>query len=188
MSITTSFLRGRAGRPGRARAGGLLAAVAAGLAGTVAGVSPVSASSDPHRTYEPVPSIDLPAGYCSFPVHIDWLVNREYATVSTLPDGSLVLDVTGALIASTSNVLTGRTIQVNASGPGTVVVAPDGSTTSSARGLVFLPGTNLVELGFPSNLVVTSGAWGYTQASGFGEVSDVVGTPHVLTDVCAALS
>jgi len=106
-----------------------------------------------------------------------------------MPDGSTVLDVIRALIGSVSNVDTGKTIQVNASGPATVTVSPDGSTaTSDARGLVLLPGPNLTAFGFPSNLVVTSGAWQYTQESGLGALLAMSGTPHLLTDVCAVLS
>jgi hypothetical protein len=165
-------------------------AVIAPLAAMVVGFSPASANGDPHRTYEPSGPIDLAAGtYCAYPVHIDWVANKEYAKVSTLPDGSTVLVLTGALIASVTNEATGRSVQVNASGPGTVTVSADGATlTYDIRGLLFLPGTNLTDLGFPSNLVVTSGPWQFVQASGFGQVLSSSGAPHLLTDVCAGLA
>jgi len=166
---------------------------AAAVAGTalalLGGALPASANDDPHRTAEPLGPVDLPAGYCAFPVHMDWIANREYATVTVLPDGSTAFVTTGALIAVVTNEATGATVRVNASGPGTITVSADGSSLAyDVRGLLVLPATNLTAYGYPSNLVVTSGPARFVQASGLGPVTSMSTAPHLLYDVCAALS
>jgi len=168
-------------------------AVALGLAASavalLTGWTPAAANSDPHRTYEPLAPIDLPTGYCAFPVHLDWVANKEYASVTVFADGSTAFVTTGALIAEATNVVTGKTVKVNASGPGTITVSADGSAlTYDVQGLLILPASNLTALGFPSNLVVTSGPARFVQASGLGPIVSMDATPHLLYDVCAALA
>jgi hypothetical protein len=165
-----------------------LLAVALAVSAVLIGALPAAANNDPHRVFLFAPPGDL-VGYCAFPVHVDFPMNKEYGTITTAPDGSTIVVVTGALFITFTNETTGKAVTVNASGPGTDITSPDGSTlTADVRGLLALPGTNLTAFGFPSNLVVTSGAIQYTQASGFGAVSSVSGHFHLLMDVCAAIS
>jgi hypothetical protein len=170
----------------RARASVLAVVVAVGA--VLIGALPAAANNDPHRVFLPAPPGDL-VGYCAFPVHVDFPVNKEYGTITTAPDGSTIVVLTGALFITFTNETTGKAVTVNASGPGTDITSPDGSTlTADVRGLLALPGTNLTALGLPSNLVVMAGPVQYTQASGFGAVSSISGHFHLLLDVCAAIS
>jgi len=132
----------------------------------------------------------LSAIYCGFPVRLDFPVNNEYQTVSTAPDGSTVFTITGHLTVSATNQVTGKTVTVNASGPGSLTISPDGSTgVFDNRGLFFLFAPNATQFGFPSNIVVTSGAWSFVSDFATNNIIRLTsGQPHVLSDVCAALS
>jgi len=166
--------------------------LAAGLAAVAILISPVSgsANSDPHRSPLPAGPLDLPATYCGFPMHLDFPVNMEYQTISTASDGSTVLTITGSLFVTATNQVTGKAVTVNASGPGTLTISPNGATgIFDNRGLFFLFAPNAKQFGFPSNVVVTSGAWSFI--SDFN-TNNIIGLttaqPRVLSDICAALS
>lgn len=164
---------------------------------TIAAVAPrsVSANNDPHRFFEQAGPIDLPVGYCAFPVHVDFPVDREYGTLSTLPDGSTVIVTTGSLVVTATNQLTGKSIEVNAGGPGTVTIPPSGSPiVYDFSGRSLLLGTNQQAFGLPSNMVATAGPVHIVEATDglgglpFGTISSLSGNPQVITDVCAALA
>ncbi len=127
--------------------------------------SPAAANSDPHRTFLPAGPFDLPGGtYCAFTVHVDVVTDREYATSTSLPDGSTVMAVTGSFVLTLTNVDTSKTAIVNAGGPGTFTFLPDGITVVGrffGRGLLWAP--NLTVYGFPSNLVAAAGPVVITQ-------------------------
>ena len=83
--------------------------------------SVASANSDPHRVFFPASAFDIPARVCTFPVHVDVPTDKEYATVTTLPDGSTKYVITGAFIdfygdfqldARMLNVETGEIVKV----------------------------------------------------------------------------
>jgi hypothetical protein len=155
------------------------------LIGTPSG----SANNDRHRSFAPVTPFDLPAGFCSFPVHFDFPVNKEYQTVSTLPDGSTLSKFTGSQRATVTNQVTGKTVTVNDSGPGSLIVSTDGTAgTVDFQGLTLLYAMNATQYGFPSNVVVTSGRLSITIDFMSSSITSVTRQPHVLTDVCAALS
>jgi hypothetical protein len=162
-------------------------AVALAISALLMGALPAAANNDPHRVYLFAPPSDL-VGYCAFTVHVTFPMNKEYGTITAAPDGTTTYVLTGALFITFTNATTGKAVTVNASGPGTDIYAPDGTLNASVRGLLSLPAPNLTTLGFPSNLVVTSGPMQYTQAPNFGAVSNVSGNFHVLMDVCAAIS
>ena len=169
------------------RVGAALIAVAACALLICAGSA--SANNDPHRVFLPSAPIDFPSAFCGFPVHEEATVNKEYGKVSTAPDGSTIIVLTGSLVATFTNTQTGKSIAVNVSGPGTQTVSADGATlTSDGRGLSGVFGTNLTLFGFPSNIVVTSGPINWTLDLTTFTVTSVTGHPHVLVDVCAALS
>lgn len=152
--------------------------------------APASANSDPHRIFLPATPFDLPASFCGFPVHIAYPVDKEYATVSTEPDGSTVYVITGSLFATVTNLDTGKSVTVNASGPGTDTFSPDGTTvTVAGTGLFLLYATNATQFGFPSSVVVTSGPIHFLgDLTTFTIISMSTPPPHVLVDVCGALS
>src|SRR5207249_7122139 len=98
---------------------------------------------------------DLPAGVCSFPVHLAFPTNREYGTFSTASDGSTVIQVTGNVIVAATNKATGHTVTLNASGPATITFSPDGSIEQlDGHGLGLLFFTNGPQFGLPSGLVL----------------------------------
>jgi hypothetical protein len=150
---------------------------------------PAAANSDPHRFFLPSGPSDLPVGVCAFPVHLDWPINKEYATQSTLPDGSVVLKVTGKIFMSATNLVSGKTIIVNTSSSGTYTYSSDGTTMiGTFHGPGFLASTNLTSFGFPSNFVVAAGNGRVVVDLVAGLFTSVSGPMHVTTDVCAELS
>ncbi len=162
--------------------------VVAALAVMLVGPASVSANNDPHRFFLPAGPVPVPAEWCGFPVLVDFPVNREYGKASTLADGSSVLVVRGALFISATNQTSGKTIMINASGPGAFITSPDRTTlTGEFYGRAFLFAPNLRDLGFPSNIVVTAGPTVLTQVVGELAFSSVSGHQHVVMDVCAAL-
>jgi hypothetical protein len=145
------------------------------------------ANNDPHRVFLPAGPVDLPAGFCSFPTHYDVVANKEYGKITTLPDGTTVIVLTGSFKMSATNVDTGESVLLNASGPGTITFYPDGSFTVDGTGhwLIFNLATDAAQFGLPA-VMLTSGQ--------FHETFDATGTLTELsvtggvTDVCAELA
>ena len=170
----------------RAILSAVLSAVA--LSALLAPVS-VSANNDPHRTFLTATPFDLPSGVCSFPVHLDFPVNKEYGTISTAADGSTVITFTGFLEVTATNKETGAAITLNASGPGTEIISPDFTMLQfDLRGLTLFFVTNGPQFGLPSGLVLTSGSLAGTIDLGTSKIINLTSSPHVLLDVCAALA
>jgi hypothetical protein len=144
------------------------------------------ANNDPHRVFLPAGPVDLPVGYCSFPTHIDVVANKEYGKITTLPDGTTIIKETGTFKTRATNVGSGKSVLLNASGPGTLTFYPDGSVTVHGTGhwLIFNLATDAAPFGLPG-VMLTSGR--------LHEELDPSGTPTALsvtgraTDVCAAL-
>jgi hypothetical protein len=187
-SRTRTSLRRVGYRRPSATVSALLVAATAAIAVLIAPAS-ASANNDPHRMYLAAAPFDLPANYCGFPVHFEFPVNKEYATVSTGPDGSTIYKVTGALFDTLTNTETGKTITVNASGPGTSTFSADGTRLDfDGRGLTLFFATNLTQFGLPSNLLLGSGPNRASVDLVSGTVISMPTVPHVLLDVCASLS
>ncbi len=183
-----------AGHPVQPTSRRLLRTVAATVAVAALLIAPstASANNDPHRSFLASAPFELDQTFCAFSVHVDILVNREYATFTSLADGSTVITVSGSFFVGLTNPDTSKTIVVNASGPGTFTVSPDGMTVilnAQGRGFFFAP--NLTDYGFPSNVVAVAGPVVITQqlaGDGTFTFTSVLGHPQVITDVCAALS
>lgn len=149
----------------------------------------VSANNDPHRMFLAATPLDLPAGFCNFPVHLAFPVNREYGTVTTTSDGSTMIKVTGSLVATITNKNTGATITLNISGPGTNIISPDGTKLQfDLLGVSLFFVTNGPQFGLPSGLVETSGPITGTLDLGTSAIISLTNRPHLLLDVCAALA
>jgi len=114
--------------------------------------SVASAESQSHPIREPFPSTDLTGRYCpDFPVLIHPLVNRELTTIYS--DGRV--HISGTAILQLTNVTTGKSIVVNASGPGTYTA--DG-TALIAEGLLMLFGeAGFFGAGSPAELSLNKG-------------------------------
>lgn len=131
--------------------------------------------------------IEYPAGVvCDFAVRTVFTVDKEYGLTATLPDGTQQQIVTGALKVTLTNEATGKTIAVNASGPGTITTAPDGTVTIFSRGLGVIVNTPELqqELGLPG-LALLQGE--YHETFYPDGTAAITYTGH-LTDLCASLS
>jgi hypothetical protein len=170
-------------------------ALAASVALVLVSLAPAaSANNDPHRFFLPQGSFDwaaAPDGPCDFPVHLDTVVNKEYASQTTLADGSTVLKYTGVMKVRVS--ANGTSLDLNASGPGEMIFAPDGTTWSFAMGgrfIILNPG--LTALGYPSNMVLTTGLFEGTMAAADNWAGSVfISAGHLgqlALDICAALA
>src|SRR5260370_17380121 len=112
--------------------------------------TPAAANNDPHRSFAAATPFDLPATFCGFAVHFAFPVDKEYSTITITADGSTVIKTTGSLFVSLTNNATGKSITVNASGPGTVTIAPDGiNATFEGGGLASLFASNAPHAGLP---------------------------------------
>jgi hypothetical protein len=133
-------------------------------------------------------SSDLPASYCGFPVHVGVVADNEYYIHQTQePDGSVVLLVTGKLFMGVENTTTGRTIEVNASGPGRDVFYPDGSISAERTGSFshWATPAQQAQFGLPGLFPATGLATATLDTS--GTITSFHSNGKV-TDLCAALS
>ncbi len=109
---------------------GILAAVPVGAA----------AGGQPTREFLPAPdTIELP-DTCAFPVLLTVLVNGEY--LLSFPSGRQI--ISGNLVVSATNEITGTSVVINASGPGHI--SPDGSFTAQGHTLQWGPGIDGLRL------------------------------------------
>jgi len=146
---------------------------------------PASARSDPKHFFLPAFPVDLDPSFCGFPVHIDFPVDREYGRSETLPDGTTVLHVNGRLV----DVLSSPTTRItrNASGPGDLYFAPDGTLTIVAHGLNIFPITaeQQAETGLPG-LIYTRGLI-VLRLNPDGS-ADLLRQEGTITSLCASLA
>jgi len=121
---------------------------------------------------------------CPFPVLVHNLVTNQ--VVRIFGDGSSI--VTGSLKDRVTNLETGKSEDVNVSGPAFRTRNPDGSTTYRYEGLTeFFPGPGALWPGSPGQFVVHAG----TQILTLDQSGNVVGfsqTGRVVTDVCTDLA
>jgi len=170
------------------------AVLLAALALLMVTAAPASANNDPHRFFLPQGSIDFlaaPNGPCAFAVHLDTLVNKEYGKQTTLADGSTLFTLTGSMTVRVS--AHGKAFDLNVSGPMRSLYAPDGSTWSfSNRGQMLTFNPALTDMGYPSDMVLTSGLWEGTAAAVGNWAGSVITSTshlgHLEMDVCAAIS
>jgi hypothetical protein len=130
----------------------------------------------------PLPSPDpfsMPAdtGFCDFDAELVDATNREFAIISSYPDGSSLWRVAGTLEITMTNLETNRSMTWNSGGPGLVAFdAQGGVTRFEGRGHVFVYG--------PLEPLQAGGIYEYT-----GNVDLVAGTyTGRRTDVCAAMT
>jgi hypothetical protein len=94
------------------------------------GPASIARADKPQR--QDVPDFEpfIVSGICSFDVRVTQLVNEE--VTSTFQDGRQ--QTTGQLRVRLTNIATGKSIDVNVSGPVTYTPNPDGSFTAVFRG------------------------------------------------------
>jgi hypothetical protein len=121
-------------------------------------------------------------------VHVTFPVNKEYQRVTTLADGTLLLQVTGSLKVNLATDA-GASLTVNASGP-TNKATFDPATgnldfISTGQNLIFLTASQAAATGLPQ-LFTTSGPIDILFRSDGTVQVNQINTP-TLTDLCAAL-
>lgn len=169
---------------------GVIVALGA-LLGTFGGVmtaSPALARGPKWEFLPKPPAMTLPAEYCGFEVRATAPVNKEFAKILKVSDGSTILLATGSVRTSYTNLETGKTITENTSGPVKVTFLPDGSVTAVERGrneLTLTP-TQAARFGLPT-VSVTVGRRSISFAPD-GSITSLSLHGHVAVDVCAALS
>jgi hypothetical protein len=99
---------------------------------------------EPHSCAVGNQPFDLPVSRCGFPISVGVVSDREYVIHDTfLPDGTEIERITGELVLSFANTVTGKTVIENVSGPSTSTFAPNGSGSFEGQGrnwLSFGPG------------------------------------------------
>jgi hypothetical protein len=124
----------------------------------------------PTRMFLPAPPFLLVTDSCLFDVRIDFTRNSEYIMVFSDASGEPTRGIiTGALVQRFTNVATGKSIVVNASGPGFLT---NQSLVLGGRSTVFVPGRLFLNAG-------------RVQFDAVGNITSVTGKT---TDLCAALS
>ena len=158
------------------------AVVVAGLAVTgVAKADPVN----PHELVT-VTARTYSAGYCGFPIYSEPERSKNFVLDRTTnPDGTEIEETRGQLIRTLTNTLTGKSIQVNISGPGRVTYFPDRSYVVEGSGhwIMFIPR----RFGYDAPVIaVTSGKFTYA----YDPNTDTLNwSGHgALRDICAELS
>ena len=116
--------------PMRRAVGGSLAVALLGL------LSAVPAGAQ--RPHVPLPTpdpIEL-EGYCDgFTAVVTYTKMNQYIIKqTTAPDGTTTLKITGHARASVTNQSTGQSVSYNISGPGNIVIYPDGAFSIDAHG------------------------------------------------------
>jgi hypothetical protein len=120
-------------------------------------------------------------------VHVTFPVNREYQRVTTLADGTLLLQVTGSLGVNLATA--GASLTVNASGPTNKAMFDPATGNldfiSTGQNIIFLTASQAAATGLPE-VFTTSGPIDILFRSDGTVQVNQINTP-TLTDLCAAL-
>jgi hypothetical protein len=146
-----------------------------------------SAPGKPTKSPLPDAPFSFPAGAaCSFPLIGTVLANNEVTnTFPPEPNGDVVQHISGRLVMALTNGSTNKSIDVNISGPGTLVFHPDGSVGFTGYGnslFIFQPTS--IPAGPATFIYSGQTVANFTAA---GQLILVSQTGNV-QDVCAALS
>ena len=165
------------------------AAFAVVLATVAALAFAATARADDPRVPLTAPTVTL-SGYCEgFDVSVEFTRYKQYIIrQSTTPDGTTTLQIAGNAKATVTNLSTGESVSYNVSGPGTIVIHPDGSFTIDAAGpnlLWTLPENS--QPGVPTISYTTGHVTVAVDASGKTTSYKLAGGARQ-TDVCAALA
>ncbi|MCA1680349.1 MAG: hypothetical protein LC777_16050 [Actinobacteria bacterium] len=166
--------------------GGVRAALVLGVV-LVGLLSVAPAWAEDPRIPLPTPDPVVLEGYCDFPVLLSYTRSKQYIIhQTTAPDGTTTLKITGNAVATVKNLDTGKLLTYNISGPGTVVIRPNGSFGVNAGGPNLF--YTLPENSFPGvpTLSYTTGRVAF-QVDPSGKTTTYSLRGHQ-TDVCAALA
>lgn len=146
---------------------------------------PVAADGKPTRVFLPAGTVTTTAGQvCPFALQQEVLVNQEYGIIFTDAAGQPThIIITGRFVVRLTNLDSGNSMVLNASGPGTLTFNADGTLTLDAQG----PATALL---------LASDAGGPSAFYDEGRAIVVIGATGIVSrvfvghevDLCAALA
>lgn len=165
---------------------GRVGLTAAAVAVCLIGFAPSAGAASPFRVFlTPGPDFTF-AGTCAFPVLAHTVTDKEYATFTTLPDGTVTEAITGKAVGEYTNLNSGKSIVVNTSGPGVVTFNTDGTIGVDLRGpstWLFTP-QEQADFGLPQ-FAYTAGHMQYVYNGGLFQNLTFTGS---VTDLCDSLS
>jgi hypothetical protein len=145
----------------------------------------------------PIPTPDpvvLPAGeFCEdFTAVVTFADDfNQYIIHSTIaPNGTVTLQITGRARATVTNEVTGRSVSYNISGPGTLVLNPDGSFSGDLAGpnLLYTARKNLASFPEVPTISYTTGHVTFAVDASGQTTSYALAGGSRQTDVCAVLA
>jgi len=154
------------------------------LAGTFA---QPAAARGPKWQFAAAGPFTLPADVCGFPVLFEPVRNEEYSKTTQNADGSVTIQITGFFSSRYTNLDSGAAVTTNISGPGTIVLWPDGSVDLAFRGrngIIFFP-DDAARFGFPDIFVASGRFTEHIAPDGTFTSAHLSGS--VRLDVCAAI-
>jgi hypothetical protein len=89
--------------------------------------------------WQPIEAEDFTVTACGTDVQVHIVVNKEYFRVVTL-DGRDVVQITGNLVVELTNLATGESITVDASGPGQLPLERSALVATGLNLFIFFPG------------------------------------------------
>jgi hypothetical protein len=131
------------------------------------------------------------SGYCEgFDVEITWTEYNQYIIQETTsPDGTTTQRITGHAQLTVTNLSTGKSVSYNVSGPGTVVIYPEGAellfSVDAAGPNLFWTELQFSYPGVPTISYTTGHVTFTVAASGETTAYELEGRQ---TDVCAVLA
>jgi hypothetical protein len=174
--------------------GGLLATGLVGLllAAPAGAVDPREPIPTPDPVFLAAFDSSTGEGYCTgFDAVVTYTQFNEYIVQqTTAADGTLTLKIAGVAKATVTNQTTGESVSYNISGPGTVVINPDGSFSIDAAGpnLLWTEQRFLANFaGVPAISYTTGHVTLFVDASGQTTSYNLAGGARQ-TDVCAVLA
>jgi hypothetical protein len=154
----------------------------------------LAAPAGAQRPHDPVPTPDpiVLEGYCTgFTAVITYTEMNQYIIrETTAPDGTATLKITGHAQATVTNQTTGESVTYNISGPGTIVIYPDGAFSIDAAGpnLLWTLPENLANFPDVPTISYTTGHVTLAVDASDQTTSYALAGGSRQTDVCAVLA
>ena len=146
-----------------------------------------AAADQPIRQPLPLDPFTI-SGVCDFDVAVDILANKEVATTFTDQEGNLTQQlVTGVFKFRLTNLSTGESLDLNISGPGRTVFAPDGSFTIFGEGRWLWPVPEGISSNVPAGLFLIVGHH-VVEFDAAGNITEFTAEGGQVVAVCAALA
>jgi len=147
---------------------------------------PAAIANQPIRQFVPAAPFTM-SGVCAFDVLVDFLTNKEYATILLDRFGNpREILTTGALKVRLTNLSNGRSLDLNITGPGRFYSNADGTSTLVTTGpwLLFLNPGQLPQYTPRLFYITGHSVLSFDAAGNNSQITIIGGT---MTDLCGAL-